>query len=568
MEAYHARREKFYIRLSIGILVGLVLFSLMCWGGCHLYRDWEEKRLLRRAAAFMSGGDLKEATLTARRAFQINPYSLDAARLIAKMAESANDRTALEWRKTALELAPGSVEDASALITTALLFGETATAERALAAIPPEHRDTASYHASAARVAEAHRKMEEAEPHWARAVELAPADSLYRLKHALSQLASRDPARQEKARASLTALRADPAHRVPATRALITDAVTRRETAHVAFELARELQAYPEATFGDRLVYLDILRQLKAPEYVGYLSKMEADALAQPRDLAELLGWMNRSGLSALAVDFARSVPPEKLKEWPVPLVLADSHALGRDWKAVEELVRNARWGQFDFLRKAMLARALRGQDKMAAATREWADAQKLASEQPQFLQLLTRTISDWNWKEETLDLLWQLTKHPETRAEALATLYAYYAEARDTQGLYRTLRILVEVNPDDPKIKNNFAQVALLLDAEPERARALSRQLYQTHGADPAYASTYAFSVYRSSGPEQALAIMEKLPAEALQDPGIAAYHALFLAAAGRKEEARPFIERAAAARLLPEERALLTRVAGTPAE
>jgi hypothetical protein len=324
--------------------------------------------------------------------------------------------------------------------------------------------------------------------------------------------------------------------------------------------MARELQTYPEATFSDRILYLDILRQLRAPGFTDYLTSIEKDALSKPADLAVLISWMKTSGMSLLAIDFVRNLTDETLSKWPVPLTVAEAYGKLGDWAALEAWVKNKDWGQFDFMRHAYLALALRGQDKTVTADKEWALAGKEALARPQFLSMLTRATSEWRWEKEWIDLLWNLTKHPETQLEALQTLYQKYADDGDTPGLYRVLVRLAEIQPDDWRAQNNFAQISLLLNADVERARKLAADLYRKDPANPAYASTFAFALFSKGDITGAMKVMNALTEEQLHDPSLAAYYGIILTAAGEKAKAREYLKRGAAAKLLPEERALLT--------
>jgi tetratricopeptide (TPR) repeat protein len=233
------------------------------------------------------------------------------------------------------------------------------------------------------------------------------------------------------------------------------------------------------------------------------------------------------------------------------------------DWAGLEKLIGNANWGHFDFLRHAYLTRAFRGENNAAAATREWSTATKTAGAQSQSLLLLTRVIYDWGWKEEGIDLLWQLSKYPEVQFEALHTLYAHYTNSRDTQGLYRVLTRLNEIDPDDLKVQNNLAQISLLLHVDLERAAKRATDLYRADPANPAYVSTYAFALYEKGDVTGALAAMNKLREDQLRDPSLAAYYAIFLAASGDKAKAREYFEQGKLAKLLPEEQALVERSA-----
>jgi hypothetical protein len=390
---------------------------------------------------------------------------------------------------------------------------------------------------------------------------LAPHASSYQLQLGTLRLGSKETERRASGKALLTTLRADPAQRAPATRALITDGATHHVNNEDLLKMAAELQAYPEAVFNDRLLYLDILRQLKASDFAKYLTTIEQDAVSDPTNLTALITWMATNGLSLLAIDFARGLPNETLTKWPVPLAMAEANAKLHDWAALQASVENKNWGQSDFMRHAYLALALRGQSKTVEADKEWATAQKQAAAQPMFLSLLTRSTADWHWEKEWSELLWTLTKYPETQLEALQNLYQKYFNDGDSAGLYRVLVRLAELLPEDRRIQNNFAQLCFLLDADVDRARRIAAQLYQKEQSNPAYAATYAFALYKEGDIEGALAVMDKLSPTQLLDPSAAGYYGVFLAASGDAEKAREYLKLSATAKLLPEEKTLITK-------
>ena len=556
--------ERFYHKLVIWIVGGLVLVVLAGWGGLRVFHQWQERHLVRRAAGYLSGGDTKTASLNVRRALQLNPDSPEAARMMAEIAEKAGDGTELTWRRRVVELQPGSVDDALALVRSAMRANDLGTAQKTLTDIAAVAQEKPSYHAALGRLAEMRSKPADAERHWMRAAELAPNDTGYQVQLAILQLNSTDEAKRAAARASLERLRADEKRRAAATRALIIDGGTRREDPQRLRDLAAELQSYPEAAFSDRLLYLEILRQLKDPAFADYLQSLQRDAMARPADLASLLSSMSNTDARA-AIEFSSTIPPETAGKWPVPLAIAEAHTKAQDWAGLQAAVGAGNWGAFDFLRHAYRARALRGEQQQTAGDQEWSRAQKAAGENPQALLMLARTVSQWGWQNETLDLLWSLSKTHATRMEALQLLYQHYAKAGDTGGVYRVLLRSTEVAPDDLLMQNNLAQVALLLDVDTERARKIASDLVKKEPTNPAYVSTYAYSLYARGDIEAAREAMRTLAPEQLQTPAIAAYYGVILAAAGEKEEAKQFLERGKQAFLLPEEKALIAKAETT---
>ena len=549
--------EKSYIRLLLfcgGALVATILFF---WGGCHFAGEFQERRAVRRANGFISGGNLKEAALSARRALQANPSNVGALRIMAEVAERSDDRTAVDWRRKAVEV-KRSTDDLLALSKTALQFKEVGVAADALEKVDATDKETPGYHSAVARLAEAQHDLARAETEAARAATLAPNDKSYQLQLALLQL--QIPEKRESAVAILTTLRADPKFRLTATRMLLADGIAHGAPATASRDLAQELQAYPEAGFAERLMYLDILHQMHDPAFASYLTQLENEAPTKTGELAALVAWMNRSSLSAVAVQFLHSLPAATTNGWPVPLLLADAYSNLADWKPLEDLARDTHWPNSEYLRHAFLARAYRGEGKADLALREWQAALRDASADAKQLTVLAHTVSDWHWDAETTDLLWQMAKQPETQLEAVGALYQRYMQAADTAGLHRVFARMAEIDPNDLTVQNNLAQAALLLDGDTPFAAKIAAELYARDPKNAAYATTHAFALYKAGKIPEARQVLESISSDQLEDPSIDLYYGVILVAAGEKERAIPFLQRAArGTKLLPEEKTLL---------
>jgi Flp pilus assembly protein TadD len=561
MAVSHGRTERFYLKLLLGAIIGIIFVIALFWAGHDLYLHWQEKRLVRRAMSDLERGDERDAGLAARTILGMKPSSASAARIMAELAERRGERSALVWRHKVAQLAPHSVHDALALARCALQFNNIATAKQTLDAVDQSGRNSADFHAGSALLAQATGDDEKADQEWSEAIRLAPQDKSHQLQLGMLRLRSKEAERHGSGEAMLTALRADPAQRVPATRALIVDGAARHIDNNIVLTMARELQAYPEATFNEQILYLDILRQLPAADFPKHLTKVEQDAVSNPVNLAALISWLQMSGLSLVAIDFARNLGDENLNKWPVPLALAEAYAKLHDWAALATWVKDKDWGQFEFMRHAYLARALRGQNNTTAADKEWGTATKEAAAQPRFLSMLTRTTSEWRWEKEWLELLWNLTKYPETQLEALQNLYRKYSDDSNAPGLYRVLVRLVELIPEDERLQNNLAQLCLLLDADVERGRKLATELYRKEGSNPAYVTTYAFALHVKGDTKGGLRAMNALSEDQLRDPSVAAYYGVLLAATGEAAKAREYLNLATSAKLLPEEKALVTK-------
>jgi hypothetical protein len=560
METSHRRTERVYLKLLFGSVIAIVLVIALIWGSHDLYARWQERRLVRRALVAIQNGDDATASLAARTVLQIKPTSAPAARIIAQLLEKAGNRAALDWRHKVVEVEPRSVDDVLALARCALEFNEPAVAEQALSGIDELGKQQAGYHAVAATLAELKKDDESAIHEWEQAVQLAPGETAYKLQLGTLQLHSADQSRHAAGQATLDKLHEDPKQRTAATRALITDGVARQENSQKLTKLAHDLQGYPDATITDRLIYLDFVHQLGAPEFTSYLTELEASVSSNPVELGALLEWMSRNGLNLLALDYIKNLPSDTLSKWPVPLTVAELYERLKDWRKLEEITKNSDWRQGEFMRHAYLARALRAQDKLAAAEHEWAAATKEASAQSYNMMALMRTTAEWKWEKEMVDLLWSLTKNQDEQKEAIQELYRYYERANDTQGIYRVLVRWEELDPVDLNVQNNLAQISLLLDANADDARRVAAELHQKAPSNAAFTTTYAYSLLTKGNAKEAAKVMDSLTPDQLRDPAVSAYYGICLAAV-HDEKARDFLAAGQKAPLLPEEKKLIDK-------
>jgi hypothetical protein len=560
METSHQRTERFYLKLFFWTLFAIILLIGVCWGGHDLYARWQERRLVRRATVAMQQGDDATASLAARAVLQIKPTSAPAARIVAQLGEKSGNRAALDWRRKAVEAEPHSVEDALALARCALQFNEVTMAVQALSRIDEEGKHKGAYHAVAASLAEIKKDDETAIHEWELAVQMAPGETAYQLQLATLQLRSPNQDRHLAGRDTLNKLREDPTQRATATRALITNGVARQENGQELVRLAQDLQGYPEATMVDRLIYLDFIHQTNSPDFASYLSKLEEDAVSKPVELGALLEWMSRNNLNLVALDYIKNVPADTLSKWPVPLAIAELYERLKDWRKLEQVTTSANWRQGEFIRHAYLARALRAQDKLAGAEHEWALATKSTENQSSAILSLVRTTGEWKWDKEMVDLLWSLASDPEKQKDAVQTLYQYYLRTENTQGLYRALVRLAELDRNDLNVQNNLAQVSLLLDADRDQAQKIAADLYHKDPANPAFITTYAYSLLTKGNAKDAAKLMNSLTQDQLRDPAVRAYYGICLAAV-HDEKARDFLAAGQQAPLLPEEKRLIDK-------
>ncbi|HEY3662206.1 MAG TPA: hypothetical protein VGL24_03550, partial [Chthoniobacterales bacterium] len=511
LDLLHQRTEKTYARLWLIIIGALCLLVAVSWGGRQFYVRWQEHKLMRQAHVAFDKNDLRWAAMAAQRAFAVDPKSADACRTLAAIAEKQHAPEAIDWRRRVVALLPESMPDRVALVECALRLEQPSIAAEALAKVPPAQQNDARYHTTAAHLALVKKDFASAEKHLEAAVRLSPNEPRRRLELAEFQIRSDDEAKRQAGRALAEELKSDPKLKLEALHILINDAV-RTHNDSAGLELAKELDAFSGASYADRLLALGILRSLNDPAFTAALTRLQGESSASADKAVQLMNWMNSHELALLAIDWSKRLPPEMLNSIPLRFALADAFVRLRDWTALKAMLKGGSWERGEPVRRALLARAARETGDDMACEKNWVAAVGAADGDPARLNLLQTIAFQWKWPEKGVAVLWMLAENPGAQREALQSLYRYYAEQRDTTGLYRTLSRLVAVMPDDPAVRNNYAQISLLLKAETIRATGMARDLHEAHPHDAAYASTYAFALFQSGDVKGAVKLMSQL--------------------------------------------------------
>lgn len=557
------RRIPKWAVITVLLIVVLTLAGL----ARHYYLGHEEERYVRVARMYLEQGKSAELRLVLEKVLTLNPNNVEAFRIFAQSSLKDGDtRAAIPWLYKAATLAPNSLDDQIALADALLTASPVAGAggankevEKIVRDMDAAGRGRADFQDLAGRFQHSQGKLAEAEKHYAEAVRLAPGNSTYRLHLAVTRLAGGDADAREAARKELAALGDDPAARAVALRALVVDAA-RSARISAALALAARLDAVPERTFSDRLMYLELLQKQNAPEFHDRLAEAQREAEQKPEYVLPLLYWMNGNNLSLLAREWAERLPGEKTAALGVRVEIARSYAAFGEWKKLRYFLADEKWEEFNYLRLAYLARCNRELEVSTTASQNsWMEAVNVAASNGDALLTLARMAFEWGWDGEATDALWQAVSKSNRSREALASLERFYFAKRNTDGLYRVYSLLLDRNPGDPNVRNNFAIFCLLLDKKKDYAVNVARELREKEPANSVYASTYALALLCTGQAQQALEVMQALKPAALKEPSLAAYYSGVLAAVGRNEEAAKYRALARTAKLLPEEAQIL---------
>ncbi len=560
MEHPHNKIERSILKVILWTVGLIVLMSVGGVVGYHQFRAWQQRRLIAEANALVNQGDYRRASLDARRLLQLDPNNAEACRILARIAEKAGSRGALEWRRRVMELGVATPNDLILLARAAVRFDERGTADAAISKLPESAKQTAEYHALLADLAFAQRDGVEMERQLSEAARLEPGNKDYIMRLAALRLGATDASTRAQGKQTLEELQKDPLLRREATRFLAEGALRQNLTLS-AVELARELNDLPDKTFADQLVLLTALDAAKDNGFAAFLEEMKTSSADDPERAAALVTWLNVHNRSADGIAWSAKLPPGVIGQKIVQIALSDAYVAAKDWTGLQRLVNSGNWGTVDFLRNALQARAFRELGNEPESAAQWNEAlKKMAADTRQAL-VLAETVEKWGWRDEAVDLLWLVAKDPVRGDDALGALYRYFAKNGDTENLYRVLLHQIELRPTDANVQNNFAQLSLLLNLNTDRGQKVAREVYEKDPKNAAYVSTYAFALHSQGDTRKALKTLETLTSEQLHKPEIAAYYGIILAASGDQAKAVEFLDLGEKASLLPQEKALVEK-------
>lgn len=530
--------------------------------GLPAYRAYKEKRFAAQAGEAWLRKEHRKALLSARQALVLNSNNLVATRVMADLADLSRSPQAIVWRRRIAEIEP-SLENQTAFALCTLryeqppfalasrLFKDLAAAEGVSNTIP--------FQLVGAQLALKQNRIADAEHHFEQAIRLEPTNELHRLNLAVVRLESKDAVVSARARSELERLQSVPPWSGLALRALVAHHASRRQFAEAEGYSTSLLRA-TNAMFADKLEHLSILHGAKNPAFNQFLETTQRDAATNALHASDLVTRMAALGLPAEAIAWTKTLPATVENELPLPVAVADCYLATKQWRELEQWLTKQQWRERDFLRKALLAYAVRQQNVERVAATHWNEATQLASERPELTLMLAQLSSNWRWTNETEALLWRAAKQFPQERWPLESLQGNYARLRRTSGLFDVCTLMLERQPTNVVVQNNWANLAFLLNTNVARAHQLARQVYERGTNNFAFVSTYAWSLHLQGKTAEALQIMETLKPAELENPSVASYYGALLAASGQGEKARRYLAKAETAAILPEELSLVT--------
>ena len=537
----------------------LLVLAAAVWFGRPHYEHYKEHRDAAQARSFLAQGDYRSALLSARQTLLLNPANVTACRVMAALADLAHSPTVLDWQKRIVETEP-TVENKLQLAAAALRYQNPPFPLTVQILEELNATNLAGYQVVAASLALSTRQLADAESHFEAAARLEPTNRLYELNLAIIRLGGTNADKLAASRQVLEKMRTDTNLGPAALRSLVADRLAHQDAA-AANDYSTQLLVSPQATLADRLQQLGILQQLKSDAFTARLQAVQQTAATDAPAVTAVAAWMAANHLLTEDINWLTHLSDGVRSQPQVRLALADAYLQNDDWQKLRDFASHGSWNDLEFLRLAIVSRAWSQLGNSTVGNTTWDAAVSEAGNRVNALTTLLGLTEQWKLPREREALLQLIVKKFPRERQVQQALAQFYYDAGNTLALHQLYARLFGQFPNDARIKNDLTATALLLKTNLTQAGQWAAEDYAQSPTNAIAASTYALALHLQGHDQDGLAVLQKLKPAQLEQPSIALYYGILLAATGKNAEAAAYFQIAQTqGRLLPEEKQLLT--------
>ena len=183
-----------------------------------------------------------------------------------------------------------------------------------------------------------------------------------------------------------------------------------------------------------------------------------------------------------------------------------------------------------------------------------------MASQRPETLLYVAQYAEKVGATEEALKAYRQLSKQPQSAAQAYLALIRLVEQKGDTRALRDLMKELIAAFPNDPAPRNDLAYLELLTKENIASAAEAAKTLVASRPEMLAYRTTLALAYLRMNDPKSAHALFRGVEVDwKTAPPSWRAVYAAVLAANGDIKSARQMVNQLPRQQLRAEERALV---------
>jgi tetratricopeptide (TPR) repeat protein len=385
---------------------------------------------------------------------------------------------------------------------------------------------------------------------WRALVRLNPADDEDRLglNLCISRLGALPARRNAEEVDRLEEMARGDARRIPATLALIQDAI--RSGRPSPMEAVAEVVLPPERHAG-------LLESWLVPDRGVWdlVCHMQAEPRPDAADAVQLAEWMCRRGLAPEALGWLDGLSPWLRATRAVRSARVTCLVQMKDWRGAAAAVRAGAWGDIpgDALDLAVEAHTLREESQPDQAGDAWDRALDAAARSRDGLKILLLFASDLQWQAEAEAALWRMAKTTPSDPANWERLAAMAAAEGSTQKFLEVYQAWVHSWPGSPAAQGGVAWLAALLDRSAEGVTE------DFNASNAGFVAANALRLHRSGRGNEGLALLASLPPASREDIRPSLVRGLLLSDLGRREESERVLARIPESQLLPEECALL---------
>jgi Flp pilus assembly protein TadD len=541
--------------------------ALLVWLPFGGYDFLREKRFSALARYYEAHQQTDEAAFYAGRAWQINPRNDDALEILARLSREYKKGDALRWNGLWAENNPRDPRRQIEFARLIAASGQTEAADKVLArASKLPGTDPLLLAELQAAVAIERQEPDKAEAIYRQLIVSHPDRPPLAYNLAALLLASPLASKQEEGHERLRDMWEKKQMPLEVSRSLLQWALLKKQP-HAFPTQLEFLETTKQATLMDHLLVGQVLLLSDGTlpkEWFGRLSsrcRLPAEAYAA-------ISWLREQKLFVEALAWLESLPPRLRHSTLVRIARAEILGDLNRWEQITAELTREKWEGANHYRLAFLQEAYLHQNPAGRATvvrsvlwdQMVSSVLKVPGDAPRLHQL----VHHWNWPEEERErLLAALMKTPQISRPMLISWLKEAEDRQDTLFLYRAAGKLLELEPESVVIRNNVASYGLLLEKDLPACAAMAEKLFREHPENSGVRTTWAFALYRQNRLPEALAVLQALPPDALQQSGTALYYSVVLHALGQKKEATAVLQNAVRkSRLLPEEILLLKKI------
>jgi hypothetical protein len=294
------------------------------------------------------------------------------------------------------------------------------------------------------------------------------------------------------------------------------------------------------------------------------VAHMKAQASLTANDAVLLAHWLLQIGQARDALYWLDTLGDSLRTTLLVRQNLAACAARLESWPRLEQLISGGAWGPVppEAIKQAFIARALRAEHNESKSGSQWNAAIRLCGQSLPGLEVLQRLAQIWHWPDKQAQVLWILVRQFPADETAWRALLQLAVAGDNTDEYWRIHQARAQAVPANPFVQAERALAGLLTRSnEPGLARG-AEELFRQHPEILVCRVARALAYWRNGQAAAALAMLDAVEINYAREPRFALVRGLVCATVGRAAECGEMLAFAQNARLLPEERALITQV------